>query len=234
MASGLILTLLCVTGESSLWALALGTSLPVIALLSSLRTRPGGKVLAAGITAAGVIVWLIAGGAADAVEVIRALLLHFSGLTAALPLVARPFAALLGVTCGFIGYGLTSRRVGAYPALATVLLMALLLWLGNRPDALWGLLPAIIPCVALLMVSGYDEISVTRVLPLTLVVVLLSFLHQRARRVFHCLTGVLSSRADAAWRRGDPQRTPRSSRERQRANLPACRNQKFIHRQHVD
>lgn len=77
MASGLILTLLCVTGESSLWALALGTSLPVIALLSSLRTRPGGKVLAAGITAAGVIVWLIAGGAADAVEVIQALLLHF-------------------------------------------------------------------------------------------------------------------------------------------------------------
>lgn len=65
--------------------------------------------------------------------------------------------------------------MGAYPALATVLLMALLLWLGNRPDALWGLLPAIIPCVALLMVSGYDEISVTRVLPLTLVVVLLSF-----------------------------------------------------------
>ena len=175
MASGLILTLLCVTGESSLWALALGTSLPVIALLSILRTRPGGKVLAAGITAAGVIVWLIAGGAADAVEVVRALLLHFSGLTAALPLVARPFAAILGVTCGFIGYGLTSRRVGAYPALATVLLMALLLWLGNRPDALWGLLPAIIPCVALLMVSGYDEISVTRVLPLTLVVVLLSF-----------------------------------------------------------
>lgn len=175
MASGLILTLLCVTGESSLWALALGTSLPVIALLSILRTRPRGKVLAAGITAAGVIVWLIAGGAADAVEVVRALLLHFSGLTAALPLVARPFAAILGVTCGFIGYGLTSRRVGAYPALATVLLMALLLWLGNRPDALWGLLPAIIPCVALLMVSGYDEISVTRVLPLTLVVVLLSF-----------------------------------------------------------
>ena len=175
MASGLILTLLCVTGESSLWALALGTSLPVIALLSILRTRPRGKVLAAGITAAGVIVWLIAGGAADAVEVVRALLLHFSGLTAALPLVARPFAAVLGVTCGFIGYGLTSRRVGAYPALATVLLMALLLWLGNRPDALWGLLPAIIPCVALLMVSGYDEISVTRVLPLTLVVVLLSF-----------------------------------------------------------
>ena len=165
MASGLILTLLCVTGESSLWALALGTSLPVIALLSILRTRPRGKVLAAGITAAGVIVWLIAGGAADAVEVVRALLLHFSGLTAALPLVARPFAAIFGVTCGFIGYGLTSRRVGAYPALATVLLMALLLWLGNRPDALWGLLPAIIPCVALLMVSGYDEISVTRVLP---------------------------------------------------------------------
>ena len=132
MASGLILTLLCVTGESSLWALALGTSLSVIALLSILRTRPGGKVLAAGITAAGVIVWLIAGGVADAVEVVRALLLHFSGLTAALPLVARPFAALLGVTCGFIGYGLTSRRVGAYPALATVLLMALLL---ERPAA---------------------------------------------------------------------------------------------------
>lgn len=104
----------------------------MIALLSILRTRPRGKVLAAGITAAGVIVWLIAGGAADAVEVVRALLLHFSGLTAALPLVARPFAAILGVTCGFIGYGLTSRRVGAYPALATVLLMALLLWLGNR------------------------------------------------------------------------------------------------------
>lgn len=152
--------------------------------------------------------------------------------------------------------------MGAYPALATVLLMALLLWLGNRPDALWGLLPAIIPCVALLMVSGYDEISVTRVLPLTLVVVLLSFtgvaiggitvqpmkeaadalrqkiydyLSSPARATcFHCLTGVLSSRADAAWRRGDPQRTPRSSRERQRANLPACRNQKFIHRQHVD
>ena len=103
MASGLILTLLCVTGESSFWALALGTSLPVIALLSILRTRPTGKVLAAGLTAAGVIVWLIAGGAADAVEVVRALLLHFSGLTAALPLVARPFAALLGVTCGFIG-----------------------------------------------------------------------------------------------------------------------------------
>lgn len=43
MASGLILTLLCVTGESSLWALALGTSLPVIALLSILRTRPAEK-----------------------------------------------------------------------------------------------------------------------------------------------------------------------------------------------
>lgn len=56
-----------------------------------------------------------------------------------------------------------------------------------------------------------------------------------ARDVFSIASqGYYPQGADAACGAATPSERPVLRVSRQRANLPACRNQKFIHRQHVD
>ena len=120
-------------------------------------------------------VWLMIGGAGVIVEVSRALVLHMSGLTTALPMVGGSFTMIICVLCIAVSWFVTQRSAGAYPALLLLVLIAVLLWLGNMPDVLPCLLPAAVACVTLLLRAGDEHISTLRVFPLAAVVTAIAF-----------------------------------------------------------
>ena len=175
MSLGMTLTLLGVTGLLQHGWLAAWTLLVMTGCLT-LASLNRKAVLAAGCAAlfAGVV-WLMIGGAEMITEVMRALVLHMSGLRTALPMVAAEFTILgCGLTLA-ASWFVTQRSAGAYPALILLVLIAALLWLGNLADSLICLLPAGFICVTLLLRAGDDHTSTARVLPLAAVVTAIAF-----------------------------------------------------------
>ncbi len=120
-------------------------------------------------------VWLLIGGAGMIGEVMRALTLHLSGLTTALPMVGAEFTVLVCVLTLIVSWLVTQRGAGAVPALILLALCAVLLWLTNRPEVLPCLLPSVIACVTLLFRAGDEHTSTLRVLPLAAAVSALAF-----------------------------------------------------------
>ena len=175
LALGMTLTLLGVTGLLQHGWLAAWTLLVLTGslTLASLNRK---AMLAAGCVAlfAGAV-WLMIGGAGMITEVFRALILHMSGLTTALPMVAAEFAILGCVLTLAASWFVTQRSAGAYPALILLVLIAVLLWLGNLADSLICLLPAAFACVTLLLRAGDDHTSTARVLPLAAAVTAIAF-----------------------------------------------------------
>ena len=172
---GLTLTLLGVTGllAHGWLAAALLAAANGVAAAAGLNRRialGGGCVL----LFAGVI-WLLIGGAGLMNETMQALLLHMSGLTTALPMVGVPFTAVISLLCVAVSWFVTQRNAGAFPALILLVLAAVLLWLGNWPEVLICLLPAVIACVTLLLRSGNDHTGTLHVLPLAVVVTGIAF-----------------------------------------------------------
>ncbi len=108
-------------------------------------------------------------------EAFRATVLQCSGQSAALPLYAQEVALLLTLLIGFVSWGLTCRAVGCYPAIALVLLSALMLWLSSHESLLWALLPAIAAAITLAVMTNHDELPLKRILPITMIAVLLAF-----------------------------------------------------------
>lgn len=171
---GLTLTLLHALGLLARWpvALAVLAVMNVGAVVGSLDKRAAWT--AGGLGAAAVVVWLLAGGAGDIAEVLKALEMHVVGIPTALPFVGAEASLILSVLCGAAAGFVTQRSAGPYPALVLLLLAVVLLWLFNLPGALWCLLPAVVASVALMLVGGHD-MNVRRVLPLAMVTVLLSY-----------------------------------------------------------
>lgn len=175
LSLGMALTVLGVTGLLQYGALAAVVLLALTAVLAvaSLDRRvalgTGCIALFAG------VVWLLIGGAGTVAEAFRALILHMSGLTTALPMVGMPFTVIVCVLCAGASWFVTQRSAGAYPALILLVLMAVLLWLGNLADVLLCLMPAVIACMTLLLRSGDEHTSTLRVLPLAAVVTGLAF-----------------------------------------------------------
>lgn len=173
-ALGLTLTLLKVLGLMAYalpYAAVLAGMTAVMTLAAQDRRWASLTVLTAGVSC---LVWLLMGGASTLVEVLRALEIHLSGLHTALPFVAQEAAMILTVLCGGAAFFVTRRSAGPLPALVTMLLAVVLIWLGNAVDALWYLLPAVIASIALLLL-GEHELSHFRVLPLAAAAVLLSY-----------------------------------------------------------
>ncbi len=108
-------------------------------------------------------------------ELARAMVLQLSGQSAALPLYARETVLLLSLVLGFSAWGVTSRAVGFYPAMALVLLCALMLWLTSHEALLCALLPAVVSAIALGLFYSHDELPLRRILPVALAIVLLAF-----------------------------------------------------------
>ena len=175
LSLGLTLTTLGVTGllRHGWMAAMLLAMLTGGCVLAGMHKK---AALAAGCVAgfAGAL-WLLIGGAGMLTEIFRALSLHMTGLKTALPMVGAPFAVVTCVVCLAVGWFVTHRSAGAYPALILLVLIAALLWLGDLADALWCLLPAVIACVTLLLRAGDERTGTLRVLPLAAVVTVLAF-----------------------------------------------------------
>ncbi len=175
LSLGLALTLLGVTGLTAHGPLAALTVVAVClaAGLCSLDRRI--LIVSAPAVAVGVILWFMFGGAGVLTEVVNGLILHMSGLTAALPLVGGSFTVLVSLLCVFVGWMVTVRSAGPWPALLLLVAGALLMWLGGFQSALWQLLPAVLGCILLLLRSGDEDTSTFRVLPLALVITMIGY-----------------------------------------------------------
>ena len=175
LSLGMALTLLGVTGLLHLgwlaaWTLLLMTGGLALASLSrKAMLAAGSAALFAG------AVWLMIGGAGTLTEVLRALSLHMTGLTTALPMVGEAFTVLGCVLCLAASWFVTQRSAGAVPALILLVLIAALLWLGDLADAFVCLLPAVLACVTLLLRAGDEHTSTARVLPLAAAVTAIAF-----------------------------------------------------------
>ncbi len=175
LSLGMALTLLGVTGLlrqgllAALLLLALNAWLAVCTLNRRIALGAGCIALFTG------GVWLAIGGVEVMAECFRALVLHLSGLTTALPMVSVPFAVIVCVLCAAAGWFVTQRSAGAYPALILLVMTVVLLWLGNRTEALFCLLPAVLACVTLLFRAGDEHTSTLRVLPLAAVATGIAF-----------------------------------------------------------
>ena len=85
-------------------------------------------------------------------------------------------ALLLAVPVALCSYAVTSRGVGAYPALAVTVLPAVLLWLTDQPSLLPWLAPSVLAVIALAATANQETPALRRVLPLALVITLGAFL----------------------------------------------------------
>lgn len=151
----------------------------VILLLSAAMGLAGVKrwssaaLAGAGLLCAGG--WLLMGGADTLMEVVRGILLHASGLHAALPMIGGRAAMVLTVLITVLCFGMTCRSVGALPSgLVTVLAMTML-WLSDRGGLLLWLTPAAAAALTMVATSRHDEVRVGRVLPAMLAASALAF-----------------------------------------------------------
>ncbi len=174
-SAGMTLTILNVMGLMVQAPLALLLLAGMVAVLSlgTLDRRVG--LLLGGVATIGCLAYLALGGFGAVIEVMQAMVLHMSGLRAALPLVATRAAVLVTLLCGLASFFVTYRSAGAYPALVLLMMAVVLLWLSDQVQALWPLLPAVVACVTLLLQSGDESTRTSRVLPLALVTTLFSF-----------------------------------------------------------
>ncbi len=175
LALGLVLTLLGVTGLSGCGVLCALTLLVAdgLAMVASVNRRAG--LIAGCFVGFAALVWLGVGGMSVVIEVMRALIWHLSGLTTALPLVADAFTVLVSLLCLAAAWFVTQRSAGPYPALLLLIIAALLLWLGDMPQVLWCLLPAVLACVTLLLRASDDSVSTVKVMPLAAVITAIGF-----------------------------------------------------------
>lgn len=157
------------------WAAA-GLLAGLTVLLTAASFHKAGRIAALALLAGGSVVYLAAlGGISVVAQVARALLLQLSGQGAALPLFGLEAALLLTFILGLAAWGMTLRSLGCYPAVAVVLLVAMMLWLSGSERLLLALLPALAATLALGVLSVHEELPLRRILPVALAAVLLAF-----------------------------------------------------------
>jgi len=162
----------------------MGAALPCIALLiglcavltaASMNRKVGLAALIASV--AGLAIYLLAlGGMQTVREAVIGVILQLSGVQGALPMVAGPCAILLTLIFGLLCWALTSPGAGFYPGLAVLLLVMMILWLTSRTNLLLYTLPGLAALVVLFVQSSHEHIPLTRILPIAVLAVGLSFL----------------------------------------------------------
>ena len=181
---GLLLSMLGSVGLLGEGFLAAAVLLGLTAALSLCSGKRLTRLILAAALAGGAAAWLfLLGGMGTLTEILRAATLHFSGLKTAIPMVGRETALLLAVLVAILSYAVTSRNVGAYPALAVTVLPAVLLWLTDQPLLLPWLSPSVLAVIALSATSHQETPALRRVLPLALVITLAAFLLSPAEGV---------------------------------------------------
>ncbi|MGN0779044.1 MAG: transglutaminase domain-containing protein [Aristaeellaceae bacterium] len=173
---GLTLTLLAVLDLMAYALPAVALTLGVTAVCALCGARRWSALTLTGAAAVGIGAWLtVMDGMTTLLDILRAVTLHMTGLHAALPLIGLETALLLAVLCAAVAALLTSRASGGYPALLVLVLVLLLLWLGNRPETMVYLLPAVVAAVTLLIRSQHAGLALRRILPLTAALALAAY-----------------------------------------------------------
>ncbi|MBQ8654437.1 MAG: transglutaminase domain-containing protein [Clostridia bacterium] len=176
-ALGLAMTLLCVMGFTAQIPLSAVICLVLTAVCTVASLNKWSMIALLGLLTASGGVWLtMMGGLTILTDVLRAVTLHMTGLTTALPLFAQETVMLLSVVCTLGAFLLTHRSAGGYPALMVLLLAVLLLWLGDKPMAMVYMLPAVAATVALLIHTAHVILPLRRILPLAAVLAALAYL----------------------------------------------------------
>jgi len=175
LSAGLSLTVTGMLDLSISPALLLGICLGLSVLLEVIALSPA-------FTAPGAVIVLALGvffvdrlGGMDTVsDVVRALTLHLSGTRAALPLVGNKAAILFCAVITLLSFLFTRPFFGSFGALTACLACLLALWLGNRADLIWYLLPALITALTLILRDRHEEVALFRLLPFAAVICLIA------------------------------------------------------------
>ncbi len=175
LSLGLTLTLLGVTGLTAHGGLAALVLLGLTGAMALCSLEKRVALVSGGAAAVLGMLWLLLPGRALVGEVINALIWHVSGLTTALPLVGAPFTVMVCVLCMAAAWFVTQRSAGPYPALLLIIMAGLLLWLLDMPHALWGLLPAVLCCLTLLLRASDEAMPVIRVLPVAVAITCMGY-----------------------------------------------------------
>lgn len=174
LAAGLSAALTACMGLAAQAPLAIAAALGIVLALCLAGVKRGLALGLQGVLLALGAAWLLMGGSATVVEILRAATLTFSGLSGAMPMVATETAVLLGVVLGMVSFWATARRAGSYFAVCLVVLGAVILWLTDQPQLLIWLMPAVAGMLLQIMQGAGGEMSLRRSVPLALVLAALA------------------------------------------------------------
>ena len=184
LSLGLTLTLAGVLSlPASAWVTG-GVCAAVLSLLlgaSTLLPRGGGWIGAGAALALGGL-YLLAGGADRAGEVLQALALRLRGTGGALAYVSAPAALLIAFPVTLLCFAFTGEKMGPFAVLAVMLGLAAL-WLGERGDLIPLLIPSGGAALTVLARERAGNAPVRRSLPVLLAVTALAALIVPARGV---------------------------------------------------
>ena len=112
------------------------------------------------------IIWFFPmGGQVRMQNIFRAVSLHFSGITFALPLIAEDFSGILSIGITFLCFLCARKSAGGVPALLLCITSLLMIWLSDRFSLIWYHLPALAAALLLLLTDMHPELRISRILP---------------------------------------------------------------------
>lgn len=176
LSTGMTLALLACMGLTEHIWLAAAVLAGVILLMTLASVKKLTRWLMAALLAACGGIWLLLGGVETVSEILRGVTLHFTGLNGALPMVGREMALVLSVLLGVASFVVSHRSMGAYPALMVTVLAALILWLGDQPQALPWLAPAFAGVMIQAAMCNHEGVALGRTLPMAAVITALALL----------------------------------------------------------
>lgn len=143
--------------------------------LGAATLLPRGAWIGAGAAAALGGLWLLAGGAEQASQVLRAVTLTAQGLGGAMAYAAGPAALMAAFLITLLSFALTGAQMGCFSVCA-VMAGLIALWLGRRPDLIPLMIPSGAAALTLLAREHAETTPVRRSLPVLLAVTLLATL----------------------------------------------------------
>lgn len=162
---------------TSHWLIATAVCLGLTFLCAAASLKKWtGWALASVFAILGLIWVLFLGGLTTLTDVLRAITLHVSGISSALPMFQHETVLSVTIFLTLGAYLLTNAHLGSYPSLMVLLALVVILWLCDTPEGLVYLLPAIVATIAMLIHAGQAALSLRRIMPLICGIVAAAYL----------------------------------------------------------
>ena len=177
LAAGLLLPLLGILDPSFPSPLLLLGCAGIILLFELACVNRVGSLVAAGFSLLILAVWLLAAGGLIVVsDVVLAVVLRFSGIMTALPLVASSAVPVLTVLVTLICCFACLRGASVLPASLLCFGMILLIYLSGSGEVVPWFLPALIALLLILMTDRFPETPLLPLVPVSVLLVAFAFL----------------------------------------------------------